>query len=170
MAKQTWKVDLLHSSLQFKVRHLGIASVTGAFKNFSGIVHSEQEDFSDAKISLTIDATSIDTNNPDRDKHLKSADFLNAEKFSSLSYEGQFIDGKVVGNLTIAGTTKLVELDIELQGVGKGRFGDVRAGFDVEAKFSRKDFGLEWNLVLEAGQFVVGDQIKMQANIELTKE
>lgn len=170
MVKQKWKVDVQHSALHFKIRHLGIASVTGLFKNFSGFVYSEADDFSDAKISFTIDSASIDTNNPERDKHLKSKDFLNVEEFPTISFEGVVKDNKAIGTLTITDVTKPIELDIELEGIGKGRFGDVRAGFEVEAKINRKDYGLEWNIVLEAGQFVVGEQIKMQANIELVKE
>jgi polyisoprenoid-binding protein YceI len=170
MTKQKWKIDPLHSSISFKIRHLGFATVTGSFKHFSGILYSEADDLSDAEIFFTLEAASIDTNNPERDKHLRSADFLEVDKFDTISFEGTMKQGKASGNLTIKSISKPVTLDMEFEGSGKGRFGEVRAGFEVATKINRRDYGLTWNIVLEAGQFVVGEEIKMQANIELIKE
>jgi polyisoprenoid-binding protein YceI len=170
MTKQKWKVDATHSALHVKVRHLGIANVTGTFKVFSGTVYKETDDFSDAQLSFSIDASSLDTNNLERDKHLKSVDFLNVATFPTINFEGRIKGDKALGNLTLASVTRSIEFDVDFEGQGSGRFGDIRAGFEVMAKISREDYGLVWNLVLDAGQIVVGDEIKLTASIELVRE
>ncbi|WP_255372869.1 YceI family protein [Chitinophaga sp. YR573] len=163
-----WIIDPAHSDIQFKVKHLGMFNVTGTFKQFEGDVVSEHEDFSDAVINFTIHTNSIDTNQPDRDTHLKSADFFNTEKYPHITFKGTYNNDTLSGNLTINDITQPVTLNAELTGVGKGRFGETRAGFEVDGKINRKDFGLVWNLLMETGGVVVSEEIKLHFNIQLT--
>jgi len=169
MAKTTkWIIDPAHSDIQFKVKHLGMFTVTGTFKKFEGEAISENENFNDAVISFTIHTNSIDTNHPDRDAHLRSDDFFSIEKYPHITFKGTFNNDALSGNLTINDVTRPVTLDAELTGIGKGRFGETRAGFEVDGKINRKDFGLVWNLLMEAGGVVVGEEIKLHFNIQLT--
>lgn len=163
-----WTIDPAHSDIQFKVKHLGMFNVTGTFKKFEGDVVSEHEDFSDAIINFIIHTNSIDTNQPDRDTHLKSDDFFSVEKYPHITFKGTYNNDTLSGNLTINDVTKPVTLNAELTGVGKGRFGETRAGFEVDGKINRKDFGLVWNLLMESGGIVVGEEIKLHFNIQLT--
>jgi polyisoprenoid-binding protein YceI len=165
MAK--WTVDTIHSLVQFKVKHLAIATVSGTFKMFSGDVVSEDDNFSNAAIHFTVDANSIDTHHPDRDGHLKSPDFFHTAQFPAITFDGKLTNNQLTGELTIRGVSKSITMDVEFGGVGKGRFGDTRAGFEVDGKINRKDFGLTWSMLTEAGGLVVGEDIKMHFDIEL---
>lgn len=169
-----WTIDPAHSDLQFKVKHLGVFTVAGNFKKFQGNAYSETGNFAGSKINLTIEADSIDTNHPDRDAHLKSADFFNTEKFPHVVFTGA-LDSKedesfLTGDLTIGETTQPVRLDATYLGVVKGRFGETRAGFEVEGKINRKAFGLVWNLLMETGGVIVGEEVKLHFQIQLIKE
>lgn len=176
MSTIKWTIDPAHSEITFKVKHLMISTVTGQFKNFSLEGETETNDFNTAKkIEFTADVDSIDTNNEQRDAHLKSADFFKAEehpqiKFSGKKYEADGDEGKVYGDLTIAGTTKPVILNIDFGGIVVDPYGQTKAGFTVTGKISRKEFGLTWNAVTEAGNIVVGDEIKINAEIQLVKQ
>ncbi len=168
---QTWTIDAQHSEVQFKVKHLAIANVSGTFKAFSGQVRNENDDFNNADIHFELDTNSIDTNNTERDNHLKSDLFLKAEKFPKIIFGGKLIKNNEVyeltGNLTILETTKPVSLRVEFTGVGTGRYNDTRAGFEIEGKINRKDFGLTFNLLTEAGSLVVGEDVKLHFDVEI---
>jgi len=170
----TWTIDAMHSEIGFKVKHLVISTVSGKFKTFEGTVESEKDDFSDAKISFSADIDSIDTGVEQRDGHLKSADFFEAEKYPKLTFESTSIvkdgdDYKLSGNLTLKGVTKPVTLNVELGGVGPNMYGQTVAGFEVTGKINRKEFGLTWGAVTETGGVVVSDDVKLVANVELVK-
>jgi polyisoprenoid-binding protein YceI len=171
---QKWKIDPNHSEVQFKVKHLMISNVSGTFKIFHGDVDSDSEDFSNAEIHFEIDTNSIDTNLPERDSHLKSPLFLNAEKFPKILFNGilqKNEDGyELVGELTICATTRKVTLNVEFTGIGKGRFGDNRAGFELNGRINRKDFGLDWTLLTETGSLVVGEEIKLHCDMQLVAQ
>jgi polyisoprenoid-binding protein YceI len=172
----TWKIDPAHSEIQFKVKHLMITTVTGYFKTFDLVVETETEDFTTAKsIEFTADIDSIDTNNQQRDTHLKSPDFFNADEHGQLrfvgrKYEGSGDEAKLHGDLTIRGITKPITLDVEFGGTVVDPYGQHKAGFTVRGKISRKEFGLTWNAVTEAGQVVVSDEIRLMAEIQLVKQ
>ncbi|WP_121355160.1 YceI family protein [Flavisolibacter nicotianae] len=172
----TWKVDPSHSEVQFKVKHLMITTVTGYFKSFDLEVVTENDDFSTAsKIEFTADIGSIDTNNQQRDTHLKSADFFDAENFGQLKFTGRNYktdgeEGTLAGDLSIRGTTKPVTVIVEFGGIVVDPYGQTKAGFTVSGKISRKEFGLTWNAVTEAGQVVVSDDIRIHCEIQLVKQ
>lgn len=171
-----WKIDTTHSEVQFKVKHLMITTVTGYFKKFDLEVETESEDFTTAKnIVFTADIDSIDTNNEQRDTHLKSADFFNAEehqqlKFVGTRYEVNGDSAKLHGDLTIRGVHKPVVLDVDFGGIVVDPYGQTKAGFTISGKISRKEFGLTWNAVTEAGSVVVSDDIKLLAEVQFVKE
>jgi polyisoprenoid-binding protein YceI len=170
-----WGIDVTHSEVQFKVKHLVISTVTGSFKKFSGEVTSEGEDFNNAAVNFTIDVNSIDTNQPDRDAHLKSEDFFAAAQYPSITFSKGFLKKvsgesyKLIGNLTLRDVTKAVELDVEFGGIVKDPWGNIKAGFELNGKINRKDFGLSWSALTEAGGMVVGEDVKLHLNIELAK-
>lgn len=173
--KTKWGIDTTHSEVQFKVKHLVISTVTGSFKKFSGSVESEGEsDFNNATVAFSIDVNSIDTNQADRDAHLKSPDFFSAEEYPTIDFNGQLkkVEGsvyKLKGPLTIRGTSHKVELDVEFGGIVKDPWGNIKAGFELNGKINRKDFGLSWNALTETGGLVVADDVKLHLNIELAR-
>jgi len=169
-----WAIDPTHSEVQFKVKHLVISTVTGSFKTFEGALETETEDFDGAKASFSLDASSVDTNMADRDAHLKSEDFFNAEKFPTINFKGtlskQANGGyKLVVTLTIKETTKELELDVELGGTMVDGYGQTKAGFEINGVINRKEFGLTWSMVTEAGGVVVGDDVKLHLNVQVVK-
>lgn len=175
VATQTkWGVDASHSEVQFKVKHLVISTVTGFFKKFNGSLVSETENFDGAKVEFTIDANSIDTNVADRDAHLKSPDFFAVEQYPNITFKNGLLtkagsDYKLVGDLTIRETTKKVELAVEFGGTTVDPWGNTRAGFEVNGKINRKEFGLNWSAVTEAGGLVVADDVKLHINAEFVR-
>ncbi len=175
MATQ-WKIDTAHSEIQFKVKHLMITTVTGHFQKFDLVVETGTDDFNTAKkIEFTAEINSINTNNEQRDAHLKSADFFNGEEhaqlhFTAVKYEGKGDEAKLTGDLTIRGVTKPITLNVEFGGIVVDPYGQTKAGFTVSGKISRKEFGLTWNAVTEAGSVVVSDDIKIHAEIQLVKQ
>lgn len=174
MSLTKWSIDPIHSVITFKVKHLMISTVTGQFNKYNLEVETEGNDFSAVKkINFSADIDSIDTNNEQRNAHLKSADFFNGEQhpkveFSGTNYEAKA--GKLLGNLSIGGITKPVTLDVDFGGQAKDPWGGERAGFTVTGKISRKEFGLTYNAVTEAGGVVVGDEIKINAEVQLVKQ
>jgi polyisoprenoid-binding protein YceI len=171
-----WKIDSAHSEIQFKVKHLMITTVTGYFKNFDLKVETETEDFHTAKrIVFTADIDSITTNNEQRDAHLKSADFFHAKEYPQLHFDGNKYEAKgdkvkLHGDLTIRGITKPITLNVEYGGTVVDPYEQTKAGFTVNGKISRKEFGLIWNAVTETGGVVVGDEIKIHAEVQLVKQ
>ena len=174
--KTKWSVDPAHSEIQFKVKHLMITTVTGYFQKYTLEVETEGDDFTKAsRIEFTADIDSINTNNDQRDTHLKSADFFHAEEHAQLTFTGrnfeQAGDGYILnGDLTIRGVTKPVRVNVEMAGIVVDPYGQTKAGFTVDGKISRKEFGLVWNAVTEAGQVVVSDDIKLHCEIQLVKQ
>ena len=173
--KTKWSVDASHSEVQFKVKHLVISTVTGFFKKFNGAVETESEDFDGAKVNFSIDVNSIDTNDDNRNGHLKSPDFFAAEQYPTIEFKNGVISKDandnytLKGDLTIRDTTKPLTLTVEFNGVTKDPWGNTRAGFEVNGKVNRKDFGLSWSAVTEAGNLVVADDVKLHFNIEAIK-
>jgi len=179
MATQTltkWAIDPMHSEVQFKVKHLVISTVTGFFKSFEGTVETENEDFSDAKIDFSIDINSLDTTQTQRDEHLKSPEFFDAAqyphiKFASTSFTKTGDDEyQLKGDLTVKDVTKPVTLNVEFGGSATDFYGNTKAGFEITGKINRKEFGLTWDGITEAGAIVVGEDIKLQINIQLAKQ
>ncbi|MDX5476809.1 MAG: YceI family protein, partial [Cyclobacteriaceae bacterium] len=152
------------------VKHLVISTVTGYFRKFEGSAESTSDDFNGAKVSFTADINSIDTNQSDRDGHLKSDDFFNAEKFPKMSFSGILEGSTLKGDLTIRDITKTVTMDVDFGGVAGDPYGNTKAGFEIEGKISRKEFGLMWNAVTEAGSVVVSDQVRIILSIQLVKQ
>jgi polyisoprenoid-binding protein YceI len=173
--KTLWKIDPTHSEVQFKVKHLVISTVTGSFGSFDGQIEADGDEFENAQATFTADIDSISTNNEDRDQHLKSDDFFNAESYPQLKFESKNFektgDGeyKVTGDLTIRDVTKEIELDVVHGGTVGDPYGQTKAGFEVTGTINRKEFGLTWNAVTEAGNVVVGDKIKLQLNVQFVQ-
>lgn len=174
MSTTKWTIDPTHSEVSFKVKHLVISTVTGYFKKFEGYAESSSEDFDGAKVAFTADIDSIDTNQKDRDNHLKSADFFDAANHPKLSFEGKISkvggDYKLLGDLTMRETTKQVEFNVDFGGVAGDPYGQTKAGFEIEGKVNRKEFGLTWSAVTEAGSVVVSDQVRLILSVQLVKQ
>ena len=172
----TYKIDTAHSEVEFKIRHLMITNVTGRFTQFDGTMTSEKHDFSDAHIEFEASINSINTNNEQRDEHLKGADFFDAASFPKLTFTSTSIsktgddEYKLTGNLTIKGITNPVELNVTHGGSMTDPFGRAKTGFEVTGKFNRKDFGLTWSAATETGGIVVSDEVKLQANVQFIKQ
>jgi polyisoprenoid-binding protein YceI len=176
MSQVKWSLDPMHSEITFKVKHLMISTVTGQFRTFNVTAETAGNDFTQpGKVDVTIDVASIDTNNEQRDGHLKSDDFFSAGNHNQITFKGTKLEvkgdeGKLHGDLTIKGITKPVVLNVENGGVVVDPYGQTKAGFTVSGKISRKEFGLTWSAVTEAGHVVVGDEIKVHAEIQLIKQ
>ena len=176
MTTERWEIDSSHSGIHFSVRHLVIAKVRGQFARWSGTVVAEDGDFTRASVDVVIDATSVNTGVADRDTHLKSADFLDVANYPELTFKGARVERRgteqlvVAGDLTIRGVTREVLLDVEHAGRTKDPWGNERAVFAAKASIDRKDFGLMWNQVLDAGGVMVGDRIEIEIEIEAVKQ
>ena len=177
MATKTWALDPTHSEVQFKIKHLMITNVTGSFDIFTVSAQTEDEDFTKAKVSFTADVNSISTNNEQRDGHLKGADFFDAEKFAQIKFEAtkaENVDSdgsyEMYGDLTIRDVTKNVKLSVEFGGVVKDMYGNTKAGFTINGKINRKDFGLTWSGLTEAGGVVLSEEVKIAAEIQLIEQ
>jgi polyisoprenoid-binding protein YceI len=184
-----WKIDQAHTSIQFSVRHLMIATVRGKFDKFTVETHIDEDevnkihdagiltedDIINSRLEVHIEAASVNTGVPDRDAHLRSADFLNAEKYPYVIFKakrGEKKDethGRLIGDLTIRDVTREVVLDGEFLGQSKTPWGTINAGFNAQTKINRKDWGLMWNVALETGGWMVGDEIKIETDIEFTQ-
>ena len=172
----TWVIDPMHSEIQFKVKHLVISTVTGSFGQYEGQVESVGDDFSDAKISFSADISSINTGQEQRDGHLKSAEFFDAEQFPKLTFVSTAMTKtgddtyNLTGDLTLHGVTKPVTLKVEHGGQMQDFYGQTKSGFEATGTIKRKEFGLTWDGVTEAGGVVVSDDVKLVLNIQLTKQ
>jgi polyisoprenoid-binding protein YceI len=173
---EKWKIDPVHSEVKFKVKHLVVSTVTGQFRKFSAEAETENDKFENAKILFEADIDSIDTREPQRDAHLKSADFFDAARYQKMTFVSKSFKRKsdsrfeLVGDLTIRGVKKEVKLDVAYNGKVKGIHGNDVAGFEVTGKLNRQDFGLKWNVLTEAGGIVVGDEVRLEIELEMQKE
>lgn len=170
-----WQIDSAHSQIQFSARHMMISNVRGLFEGFTGSVEFDEQDPTRSSVEIQIDAASVNTKEPQRDTHLRSADFLDAEQYPHLSFKSKRVEkrddtrGRIVGDLTIRGVTNEVVLDVEYAGQAKSPWGTVSAGFSATTKINRKDWGLVWNGVLETGGVLVGDQVNISIELEAVK-
>ena len=176
MANTKWTLDPIHSEVIFKIKHLMISTVTGNFKKFNLVAETETDDFSSVKkIEFTADVDSITTNNDQRDGHLKSPDFFNVNVYPQLQFTGKKYDvndgeGTISGELTMHGVSRPVILKVEFGGIVQDPYGQTKAGFTVTGKLNRKEFGLSWGTVTETGNVVLGDEVKINAEIQLVKK
>jgi len=172
----TWTVDASHAELGFAVRHLMISTVRGRFGAVTGSVVIDEQKPQDAKIDVTIDVSSIDTRQEMRDNHLRSADFFDVENHPTIHFVSKRVEGdvtsefRVIGDLTIRGTTHEVKLDVTNEGRGMDPWGNERVGVQATGKIKRSEFGLVWNQALEAGGVAVGDEVKMSLDVELVRQ
>ena len=169
--KTTYSIDKAHSEVTFQVRHL-LTKVRGRFADFEGTIQYDEARPEDSAVNVTIQATSIDTTEKDRDTHLRSADFFEVEKFNTLTFQSRSIARKgpnqfdLAGDLTIHGMTRQVSFDVEFLGKAKDPWGNERIAFEAETTVNRKDYGLHWNAALETGGFLVGDDVKISLSIQ----
>lgn len=177
MTSTKWLSDPNHSEVSFKVKHLMVTNVSGSFNHFSVTAAATGDDFTNAVVEFTADATSISTNNEKRDEHLKSADFFDAANFPQITFKATKFEKKdseeeyeLTGDLTMKGITKSVKLNAEFGGVIKDPWGNTKAGFTVTGKINRKDFGLNWNAALETGGVMVSEDVRINSEIQLIKQ
>lgn len=176
VTKTKWNLDTKHSEIQFKAKHLMISTVTGTFKTFDATMETDGDDFCKSEITFSADINSITTGNEERDGHLKSADFFNAEKFPKLSFVSTGIEKKdetnfvLSGNITLLDVTKPVSFNVEFGGIAKDPWGMTRAGFTMTGKINRRDFGLNWNVLTEAGGLLVSEEIKLNASVQFVRQ
>lgn len=176
MAKAAWNVDAAHSEIGFSTKHMMFTTVRGTFKEFEATVVADPEDLTSAEIDFSIDASSIDTRSADRDNHLRSADFFDVEKHSKIAFKAT--DTKktgdneydLVGDMTIRDVTRPVTFHVVYEGSGKNPWGQEVAGFTADASINRKDFGLNWNAVLETGGVLVSDKVNLHLEIQASKQ
>ncbi len=174
--KTKWVLDPTHSEILFKVKHLMITNVKGEFRNFSAEALTAGNDFATASVNVTIDASSVFTNNEDRDNHLKSADFFDTDQHKELTFKATSLkkvdddEYKLTGLLTIKGVAKEVTLNAEFGGINKDPWGNEKAGFSLEGKINRKDWGLNWNAALETGGVLVSEEVKISAEVQFVKQ
>lgn len=171
-----WQIDAAHSEVQFSVRHMMISTVRGRFTRFTGTIEGDEQNPTAALINVEIETASIDTGNADRDAHLRSPDFLNAEQFPQMTFKSTRVEqlggenAKLHGDLTIRDVTRPVVLDVEYAGTAKSPWGTTSAGFSAQTKINRKDWGLSWNVALETGGVLVSDEIKISIEVELVQQ
>ncbi|HEX7846014.1 MAG TPA: YceI family protein [Chitinophagaceae bacterium] len=176
MTTTKWVLDPTHSELSFKIKHLMIASVSGSFKNFQVEMETEDDGFGSAQIRVTADMNSINTNNEQRDAHLRNADFFETEKYPELKFVSSRIDlaandeFELYGDLTMKGVTKPVRLNVEYSRVARDPWGSERTGFVVTGKINRSEWGVTFNSLLEAGGFALGEEVKLTGEIQMIKQ
>ena len=174
--KTTWAIDPTHSELGFKVKHMMFTNVSGKIEKYEATVVTDGDDFANATIDLTAEISSISTGSADRDAHLLSADFFDAEQFPTLSFKATSLEKsgddefELTGDLTLHGVTKPVKLAVEFGGLMKDPWGNVKAAFNVTGKISRKEWGLTWNTALETGGVLVSDEVRLIAELQLVKK
>jgi polyisoprenoid-binding protein YceI len=172
LAAETYTIDKAHSEASFQVRHLGISNVRGRFADFDGAISIDRAKPESSSVEFTIKAASIDTGSPDRDKHLRTADFFDVEKFPTITFKSTKVVPKggsnydVTGTLTMHGVSKEVTIPVVHLGFVKDPWGNDKAGFELNTTLNRKDFGLTWNKALETGGLLVGEEVKVSINLE----
>jgi len=170
-----WGFDKAHSKIQFDVTHMVISEVSGQFQEYEGSVVTSKEDFSDARIDFSIAVKSIDTDNEDRDKHLRSADFFDVEKYPEITFSSKEMKKvgehqyQLTGNFTLYGVTKEVILDMKYGGTAKDPYGNVKAGLKITGLINRTDFGLKYNSVMDTGGMMIGEEVTIICRVELIK-
>jgi len=174
--RTTWALDPNHTLIEFSAKHMMITTVKGSFGKAEGTIVLDESDLTRSQVDVTIDAASLETRIEQRDTHLRSADFLDVENHPTLEFHSTRIEAtgentfNVYGNLTIRGTTRPVTLKTELEGRGKTPWGAEVMGISAETRINRKDWGLNWNVALEAGGLLVGDEVKIAIHAELTQQ
>ena len=175
-ATSTWTIDPAHSSAEFAVKHLMVSTFKGHFRSLEGTVHLDEANPANSSVAASVDVASVDTQTPDRDAHLRSDDFFNAERYPKMTFRStrvEQVDGtnwKVTGDLTIRDVTKEVVLDTEYEGRILDPWGNERIGFTARTELSRKEFGVRWNAAIETGGVVVGDKVRISLNIEIVRQ
>jgi polyisoprenoid-binding protein YceI len=175
MTNSNWNIDNTHTDIGFSIRHMVVSKVRGRFTRYSGSVKLDEADLTRSEVAIDIDAASIDTGVADRDTHLRSADFFDVEHYPALAFRSRRIEKlsderyRVTGDLTIRDVSREVELDVEYGGRAKDPWGNERLGFAASTSLNRKDFGLGWNQILEAGGVLVGERVDIQLELELVK-
>nr|WP_294933992.1 YceI family protein [uncultured Flavobacterium sp.] len=176
MATTKWAIDPTHSAIGFKVKHMMFTNVSGKFEKYDATIITEDDDLSKATFEFAADINSIDTRNADRDTHLKSADFFDAENHPKMSFKSSSFtkidddDYEMAGDLTIRGVTKFVKLPAEFSGLMKDPWGNTKAGINISGKINRKDWGLNWNSALETGGVLVSEDVKLDIELQLIKQ
>jgi polyisoprenoid-binding protein YceI len=172
----SWQLDKSHSSINFSVRHMMISTARGRFEEFDGTFEVNEANPGQSKIEVQIQAASINTKEAQRDGHLKSPDFFDVEKYPVITFNSKRVEKvggqnvRLVGDLTIKDITKEVALDVEYAGQAKSPFGTINAGFTAQTKINRKDWGLTWNVALETGGMLVGEEVTISIELELVKQ
>lgn len=172
----TWQIDTAHSNIQFSARHMMVSKVRGRFEQFSGVVEFDEANPANSSVDVQISVASINTQDEKRDAHLKAPDFLDAEQFPLMTFKSTRVEplsetqGRIIGDLTIRGVTREVVLETEYAGQAKSPWGTVNAGFSAETKINRRDWGLTWNVALETGGVLVGDEITITIDLEIVKQ
>jgi polyisoprenoid-binding protein YceI len=172
----TWKIDLAHSEINFSVRHMMISNVRGRFEKFDGTVEFDEEKPENSSVEVKIEADSINTREQRRDNHLRSPDFLDVEKYPYITFKSKRIEqtgedsGRIIGDLTVRDETHEVVLDVDYAGRAKSPWGTTSAGFSATTKIYRKQWGLNWNQALETGGVLVGDELKVNIELEIVKQ
>ena len=170
-----WQIDQSHSEIQFSAKHLMISTVRGRFNSYTGTVEADEQNPTAAVVNVQIDASSLVTGDEKRDGHLRSPDFLDVDQFPYLTFKSTRIEGAresftVYGDLTLHGVTREIALNVEFNGVGTNPWGKRIAAFTAETRLNRKDFGLNWNVALEAGGVLVSDSIKIQIELQAVQQ
>jgi polyisoprenoid-binding protein YceI len=172
--RTTWKLDPSHTAVEFSAKHLMISTVKGRITDIEGTIYTDEKNPRNSSVEVTLKAASLDTRTDQRDQHLRSADFLDVEKYPEIKFRSTRIEGdkdsfKLTGDLTIRDVTRPITLDVEFEGAGKDPWGGERVGFSAKGKIDRRDFGLTWNQALETGGVVVGNDIKISLEVEAIK-
>lgn len=176
MATTTWAIDASHSEIGFKVKHMMFTNVSGKFEKFEASATTEDTDFTNAKLDFSADIASVNTGSADRDNHLKSADFFNAEEFPKMSFKSTSMkkvsenEFELTGDLSLHGVTKAVTLNVEYGGIMQDPWGNTKAGFTLSGKINRKDWGLNWNAALETGGVLVSEEVRLNIDVQLMKQ
>jgi polyisoprenoid-binding protein YceI len=177
--KTTWKMDAAHTNTEFTAKHMMFTTVRGHFKDLDGVIEMDEDNPQRSRVEVEIDASSIDTGVPDRDNHLRSADFLDVENHPELVFRSRHVEGsptepgdrfQVIGDLTIRGTTREVTLDATYEGRGQDPWGGERAGFSASTEIDRREWGLTWNKALEAGGMLVGNVVKIELDVQAVRQ
>jgi polyisoprenoid-binding protein YceI len=174
--KTIWKIDPAHSEVQFKIKHLVISTVTGSFDEYDATVEQEGDTFEGADVQFEAETASVDTGNEQRDQHLRSDDFFNAEEYPKITFDGKSLEKngddeyELTGDLTIRDVTEEVTLDVVHGGTVEDHLGNVKAGFEISGEINRKNFGLNWDAVTEAGNLVAGEKVKLQMNVQFAQQ
>ncbi|MEC5158352.1 YceI family protein [Chryseobacterium sp. MP_3.2] len=164
-----WNLDPTHSEITFKVRHMMISNVKGNFNSFNVTLEADDETFKNAKVQAVIKTDSVNTNNNDRDVHLRGPDFFNVEENSEITFESAALNEGITGNMTLNGVTKPINFDVDFGGINVDPWGNTKAGFSFEGKINRKDYNLNWNAALETGGVMVSDEVQIAGELQFVK-